>query len=96
MHVVGDGVNTFDTSVFDIPEPTNQNQDEWLPYDLKIPPNASTQKMVSFVNQLNTDIPESERAKMGAERFFTGVDYEKVREAVSFIRGVLHQQNPKN
>jgi hydroxymethylglutaryl-CoA lyase len=96
MHVVGDGVNTFDTSVFDIPEPTNQNQDEWLPYDLRIPPNASTQKMVSFVNQLNTDIPESERAKMGAERFFTGVDYEKVREAVSFIRGVLHQQNPKN
>ena len=93
MHVVGDGVNTFDTSVFDIPEPTNQNQDEWLPYDLRIPPNASTQKMVSFVNQLNTDIPESERAKMGAERFFTGVDYEKVREAVSFIRGVLHQQN---
>jgi hydroxymethylglutaryl-CoA lyase len=96
MHVVGDGVNTFDTSVFDIPEPTNQNQDEWLPYDLRIPPNASTQKMVSFVNQLNTDIPESERAKMGAERFFTGVDYEKIREAVSFIRGVLHQQNPKN
>jgi len=50
--------------------------------------------MVSFVNQLNTDIPLSERTKMGAERFSTGVDFEKVREAVSFIRGVIHRQKP--
>jgi hypothetical protein len=81
--------------VFDIPEPTNQKQDDLLPFDLKTPPNASTQKMVSFVNQLNTDVPEGERGKMGAGRFSTGVDYEKVREAVSFIRGVLHEQKPQ-
>ena len=91
MRVVRDGVHTFDTSVFDIPEPTRQNPDDLLPFDLQIPPNASTQKMVSFVNQLNTDLPESERLKMGAGRFTTGVDLEKVRQAVSFIRGVLHQ-----
>jgi Ni,Fe-hydrogenase III component G len=48
--------------------------------------------MVSFVNQLNREIPESERAKMGAERLTTGVDFEKVRDAVSFIRGVIQKQ----
>jgi hydroxymethylglutaryl-CoA lyase len=94
MRVVRDGVHTFDTSVFDIPEPTRQTPDDLLPFDLRIPPNASTQKMVSFVNQLNTDIPLTERTKMGAERFSTGVDFEKVREAVSFIRGVIHRQKP--
>jgi hypothetical protein len=50
--------------------------------------------MVAFVNQLNTDFPEGERIKLGSGRFTTGVDLEKVREAVSFIRGVLHRQKP--
>jgi len=94
MRVVRDGVQTFDTSVFDIPEPSRQNPDDLLPFDLQIPPNASTQKMVAFVNQLNTDFPEGERIKLGSGRFTTGVDLEKVREAVSFIRGVLHRQKP--
>jgi hydroxymethylglutaryl-CoA lyase len=94
MHVVRDGVHTFDTSVFDTPEPSRQNPDDLLPFDLQIPPNASTQKMVSFVNQLNTDFPESERMKLGAARFSTGVDLEKIRQAVSFIRGVIHRQKP--
>jgi hydroxymethylglutaryl-CoA lyase len=94
LRVVRDGVHTFDTSAFDIPEPTRQSPDDLLPFDRRIPPNASTQKMVSFVNQLNTDLPAGERIKMGAERFTTGVDFEKVREAVSFIRGVLHRQKP--
>ncbi len=92
MHVVRDGVQTFDTSAFDIPEPYQQNPDDLLPYDLRIPPNASTQKVVEFVNQWNTDIPQEERAQMGIGRFSTGVDYEKVRDAVRFIRGVILQQ----
>ena len=92
MHVVRDGVNTFDTSVFDIPEPSTHSHDDLLPFDLTIPPNASTQKMVSFVNQLNWEIPARERAKMGTRRLTTGVDFEKVRDAVSFIRGVIQQQ----
>jgi len=94
LRVVRDGVHTFDTSVFDIPEPTRQNPDDLLPFDRRIPPNASTQKMVSFVDQLNTDLPESERAKMGAGKFTTGVDFDRVREAVTFIRGVIHRQKP--
>ena len=91
LHVVRDGIHTFDTSSFDVPEPSDQPPGEGSPFHAPIPPNASTQKMVAFFNQMNTEFPEEELRKMGAERFTTGVDFEKVCEAVKFIRRAIQQ-----
>jgi hydroxymethylglutaryl-CoA lyase len=89
VQVLMDGVNTFDTSIMDLPKPVLSSENHAIVFEGNIPPNASTEIMVSFIDdQVNShDYPF--REKIGSERISTGLDYDKIKLAGSHVRKAI-------
>lgn len=67
-------IRRFDTSIIDLPAPKRKLEDKTL-IDARIPPNASTLKMVEYLKQIDYD---------------TGIDYGKIKQAHEYIRQKLN------
>ena len=81
-------VSVFDTSILDIPMAKVGKEHDVAPIIKSIPPNASTEQMIFFINQMNAAamFNEKDRVILGADSITTGLDYAIIKEAGDFIR----------
>ncbi len=81
-----DGVRVFDTSIMDFLEPVKSGEKHAVVFDGNIPPNASTEKMVYFIEQQINSSDYPFREIIGKGSLTTGLDYEKIKLAGDYIR----------
>lgn len=86
-------IGCFDTSILDKAEPHNEADSHYTkPIDKDIPPNASTEKMILFLNQVNS-FPQSAKLILGADSFTTGLNYDMVHQVGLEIRKQVRKQS---